>query len=87
MAPPRIAAAASIVALLIGASDAYAESRPSHPGEASGYGYEFRDDPIALALRDGHLAILPVRVRGTRCTLVRPRTSFVAELIGSADSL
>jgi hypothetical protein len=51
------------------------------------YGYRFSDDPLNALGSDVYVAQLKVRPPPKRVTLIRPRTSFVAELFKSAEAL
>ena len=55
--------------------------------EKEGYGYEFDDDPLAAGGFGPNDATIHVRARAPRTTLIRPRTSFVPEMLKSVENL
>lgn len=52
-----------------------------------GYGYEFSDDPLAAGGIGPNDATIRVRPGPVRTTLIRPRTSFVPEMLKSVENL
>ncbi len=52
-----------------------------------GYGYEFSDDPLAAGGFGPSDATIRVRPGPVRTTLIRPRTSFVPEMLKSVENL
>jgi hypothetical protein len=52
-----------------------------------GYGYTFDDDPLAAGGFGPNDATIRVRARAARTTLIRPRTSFVPEMLKSVENL
>lgn len=52
-----------------------------------GYGYTFEDDPLAAGGFGPGDATIRVRPGAVRTTLIRPRTSFVAEMLKSVENL
>ena len=83
MARRRIRTALGIglsVALVMAASAASAE-------EEEGYGYEFSDDPLNAGGFGPNDATIRVRPKAARSTLIRPRTSFVPEMLKSVENL
>lgn len=52
-----------------------------------GYGYEFDDDPLHAGGFGPNDATIRVRPRAARTTLIRPRTSFIPELLKSMEDL
>ncbi len=52
-----------------------------------GYGYEFDDDPLSAGGFGPNDATIRVRPRAARTTLIRPRTSFVPEMLKSVENL
>ncbi len=52
-----------------------------------GYGYEFSDDPLAAGGFGPGDATIKVRPRAARTTLIRPRTSFVPEMLKSVENI
>jgi hypothetical protein len=56
-------------------------------GQDEGYGYEFSDDPLAAGGFGPNDATIRVRPGPVRTTLIRPRTSFVPEMLKSVENL
>jgi len=52
-----------------------------------GYGYEFGDDPLSAGGFGPNDATIRVRPGPIRRTLIRPRTSFVPEMLKSVENL
>lgn len=52
-----------------------------------GYGYEFSDDPLNAGGFGPQDATIKVRPGPVRTTLIRPRTSFVPEMLKSVENL
>jgi hypothetical protein len=52
-----------------------------------GYGYSFTDDPLAAGGFGPNDANIRVRVSAARVTLIRPRTSFVTEMLKSVENI
>ena len=52
-----------------------------------GYGYEFKDDPLSAGGFGPNDATIRVRPGPVRTTLIRPRTSFVPEMLKSVENL
>jgi len=55
--------------------------------EKEGYGYSFDDDPLAAGGFGPNDATIRVRPRAARTTLIRPRVSFVPEMLKSVENL
>lgn len=53
----------------------------------SGYGYTFDDDPLNAGGFGPNDATIRVRPKAARATLIRPRTSFVPEMLKSVENL
>ena len=51
------------------------------------YGYEFSDDPLSAGGFGPNDATIRVRPGPVRTTLIRPRTSFVPEMLKSVENL
>lgn len=51
------------------------------------YGYEFTDDPLNAGGFGPNDATIRVRPGPVRTTLIRPRTSFVPEMLKSVENL
>jgi hypothetical protein len=82
--------------LLVGlsvTSDAFAQNtKPAAAaaaggGKEEGYGYEFSDDPLSAGGFGPNDATIRVRPGPVRTTLIRPRTSFVPEMLKSVENL
>ena len=56
-------------------------------GGGEGYGYEFADDPLSAGGFGPTDATIRVRPGPVRRTLIRPRTSFVPEMLKSVENL
>lgn len=56
-------------------------------GKDDGYGYEFSDDPLNAGGFGPNDATIRVRPGPVRTTLIRPRTSFVPEMLKSVENL
>ena len=52
-----------------------------------GYGYEFGDDPLTAGGLGPNDATIRVRPGPVRRTLIRPRTSFVPEMLKSVENI
>ena len=52
-----------------------------------GYGYEFDDDPLAAGGFGPNESMIKVRPMAARTTLIRPRTSFVYEMLKSVENI
>ncbi len=86
-----------IGALLLVTSSGYAQQPGAGGGdkgvktqngkEGEGYGYEFSDDPLAAGGFGPNDATIRVRPGPVRTTLIRPRTSFVPEMLKSVENL
>jgi len=55
--------------------------------QKEGYGYEFSDDPLSAGGFGPNDATIRVRPGPVRTTLIRPRTSFVPEMLKSVENL
>jgi hypothetical protein len=51
------------------------------------YGYKFEDDPLAAGGFGPNDATIRVRPGPVRTTLIRPRTSFVPEMLKSVENI
>jgi hypothetical protein len=56
-------------------------------GKDDGYGYTFSDDPLSAGGFGPNDATIRVRPNAVRNTLIRPRTSFVPEMLKSVENL
>ena len=52
-----------------------------------GYGYEFDDDPLSAGGFGPNDETIKVRKRAAQATLIRPRTSFVPEMLKSVENI
>ncbi|MGC4089579.1 MAG: hypothetical protein QM756_17160 [Polyangiaceae bacterium] len=82
--------AAGLTLLL--AAPAFAQDAPAAGGgekgdKAEGYGYEFEDDPLNAGGFGPNDATIKVRPKAARTTLIRPRTSFVTEMLKSVENI
>ncbi len=76
--------------LVTGDAFAQAAAAPSPRaagGGGDGYGYEFSDDPLSAGGFGPNDATIRVRPGPVRTTLIRPRTSFVPEMLKSVENL
>lgn len=55
--------------------------------KGEGYGYEFSDDPLNAGGFGPNDATIKVRPRAARTTLIRPRTTFVPEMLKSVENI
>lgn len=83
-----------LVAMAVGvsafffASAAFAQGvRSVDGGGSEGYGYEFDDDPLAAGGFGPNDATIRVRPGPVRTTLIRPRISFVDQMLKSVENL
>jgi hypothetical protein len=61
---------------------------PTGGDQKSGdYGYKFEDDPLAAGGFGPNDATIRVRPGPVRTTLIRPRTSFVPEMLKSVENI
>jgi hypothetical protein len=83
------------IILISGIAAAQAPGAPAGPPAApggggekkDGYGYEFSDDPLNAGGFGPNDATIRVRPGPVRTTLIRPRTSFVNEMLKSVENL
>lgn len=68
---------------------AYADESPVNKitQDKTGYGYEFDDDPLHAGGFGPNDATIKVRPKAARATLIRPRISFIPELLKSVEHL
>jgi hypothetical protein len=74
-------------ALQLVSSTASAQAAPAAGGGDSGYGYDFDDDPLNAGGFGPNDATIRVRPKAARTTLIRPRTTFVPEMLKSVENL
>ena len=75
------------VGMLLVASEALAQDAKKSGKKEEGYGYEFSDDPLNAGGFGPNDATIRVRPGPVRTTLIRPRTSFVPEMLKSVENL
>lgn len=68
-------------------SFAFAKSPKASGDSDEGYGYEFDDDPLNAGGFGPYDATIKVRPKAARTTLIRPRTSFVPEMLKSVENI
>lgn len=71
--------------VLFAAPAAFAQEEAQETEE--GYGYEFGDDPLTAGGFGPSDATIRVRPGPVRRTLIRPRTSFVPEMLKSVENI
>jgi hypothetical protein len=82
----RVAVTGSLMAALsLSAGLASAQIKESKSDD--GYGYQFDDDPLNAGGFGPNDATIRVRARAARTTLIRPRISFVPEMLKSVENL
>ncbi len=74
------------LSILVLAPAAFAQSTKTTEGDG-GYGYEFSDDPLAAGGFGPNDATIRVRPTAARTTLIRPRTTFVPEMLKSVENI
>lgn len=78
-------------AMLLGAAVVFASpsvfAQDKDSKDDKGYGYTFDDDPLNAGGFGPNDATIRVRPRAARTTLIRPRTSFVPEMLKSVENL
>ena len=97
MKAKRIFGVCAAAFLLLSSASAFAQAPGAGAGAApkasggggkdEGYGYEFSDDPLAAGGFGPNDATIRVRPGPVRTTLIRPRTSFVPEMLKSVENL
>jgi hypothetical protein len=73
--------------IALAASTAAAQAEAPAGGGGEGYGYTFDDDPLNAGGFGPNDATIRVRAKAARTTLIRPRTSFVPEMLKSVENL
>lgn len=85
------AAGLTLAGIVFASSTAFAqdvkETDSGGGGDGDGYGYEFADDPLSAGGFGPNDATIRVRPGPVRRTLIRPRTSFVPEMLKSVENL
>lgn len=84
----RVMASAVAVVLSLAAGAASAQQKEITESKTDdGYGYSFDDDPLNAGGFGPNDATIRVRAKAARTTLIRPRTSFVPEMLKSVENL
>jgi hypothetical protein len=87
----NLVATAVVTGLLLVTAQSFAqEATGSAAGGGQGngdYGYKFEDDPLAAGGFGPSDATIRVRPGPVRTTLIRPRTSFVPEMLKSVENI
>jgi len=81
------AALALGAASLVLSPSVFAQAPKEGKGDSDGYGYTFEDDPLNAGGFGPNDATIRVRPRAARTTLIRPRTSFVPEMLKSVENI
>jgi hypothetical protein len=78
-----------VLGLLGVSTTAHAQGKAAAGGatKEEGYGYTFSDDPLSAGGFGPNDATIRVRPNAVRNTLIRPRTSFVPEMLKSVENL
>jgi hypothetical protein len=98
MKSKKVLATIIAAALVLVSASAFAQAPAAGGGGApaagggggdgkDGYGYEFSDDPLSAGGFGPNDATIRVRPGPVRTTLIRPRTSFVPEMLKSVENL
>jgi hypothetical protein len=77
----------AVLGVLLFTAEAFAQGKAAGGKKDEGYGYEFSDDPLAAGGFGPNDATIRVRSGPVRTTLIRPRTSFVPEMLKSVENL
>lgn len=72
-------------AVVAAAPAAFAQDAKESAG-GDGYGYEFSDDPLSAGGFGPNDSTIRVRASVQRTTLIRPRTTFVPEMLKSVEN-
>jgi hypothetical protein len=76
--------------LMLSASSRAQDAAPAAgagAGAGGDYGYKFEDDPLSAGGFGPSDATIRVRPGPVRTTLIRPRTSFVPEMLKSVENI
>lgn len=85
-----VAISLGVAAFALSSAALAQEAKPAAGGggdRADGYGYEFSDDPLNAGGFGPSDATIKVRPRAARTTLIRPRTTFVPEMLKSVENI
>ena len=79
----------AVLALLLVPTSALAQTDPGYveKNDASGQNMVFRDDPLAALPLGDRGSVIATRPSGARMGLLRPRTTFVQEMLKSVEAL
>ena len=87
-------AALAAAPLVLVAASSFAQDAPAGGGAGGAgggsggdYGYKFEDDPLSAGGFGPADATIRVRPGPVRTTLIRPRTSFVPEMLKSVENI
>lgn len=81
-----VVAATAGAFVLMSASAAFAQAAGTKE-TTDGYGYEFDDDPLNAGGFGPNDATIKVRAKAARTMLIRPRKSFVPEMLKSVENI
>ena len=81
-----VSAALGAMVVLV-APTVFAQDVAETKEDSGDYGYEFDDDPLNAGGFGPNDATIKVRARAARTTLIRPRTSFVPEMLKSVENI
>lgn len=76
-----------MMVLALGGSVLWGTSAVAQEAEGDGYGYSFDDDPLNAGGFGPNDATIRVRSKAARTTLIRPRTSFIPEMLKSVENI
>jgi hypothetical protein len=84
----------AVASLVLLSAQSFAQDAPAAGGAAGAkpegggdYGYKFEDDPLSAGGFGPSDATIRVRPGPVRTTLIRPRTSFVPEMLKSVENI
>jgi hypothetical protein len=84
----------AVASFLLLSAPSFAQDAPAAGGAAGAkpdgggdYGYKFEDDPLSAGGFGPSDATIRVRPGPVRTTLIRPRTSFVPEMLKSVENI
>jgi hypothetical protein len=77
----------ALAALSTAANSRAEPAQDAHYPAADGYTYAFKDDPLDAGGLNANEERLRVASHVIRTTLIRPRTTFVAELLKTVENL
>lgn len=83
----KLVAGAVVASLMLLASVSFGQAKAVDGKKDGGYGYEFDDDPLAAGGFGPNDATIRVRPGPVRTTLIRPRLSFVDNMLKSVENL